>query len=396
MIRYLISRLIDFLHVPYDLEYSVTEILVAIAIFFIAGISFYIVRHFSVVSFGLFAKRTSTDLDDLFLNANVIQRFVYIVPAFIIYSFSHSFLPELPYIQTIISRLSVASMIVFAALSIDSVISVGEQIFKRSKLATRFSIKSYIQVIRIVLVFFVVLLVLAVLMDKRVVVFLSGFGALTAVLLLVFKDSILGLVASVQISATNIVREGDWIEIPSYGADGTVMEISLNTLTIQNFDNTMVIVPSHSVISSGFKNWRGMTDSKSRRIKKSIFLDLDSVKMWDSKLSKHLNKHPHIDTTFLDDIDLSQPGLTNLTVFRRYVMHYLQHHPNSDSNRTLLVRYLKPSSYGLPFEFYMFSTIYDWVPYEAISAEILEHILASLHSFSLRSFQVMATHVESI
>jgi len=232
---------------------------------------------------------------------------------------------------------------------------------------------------------------------------LGGLGAMTAVLILVFKDTILGLVASFQISTTNLVRVGDWIEMPKFGADGTVTDISLHTIRVQNWDKTISTVPTYSLISDSFKNWRGMEESGGRRIKRSINIDVNSIKFCTEEMIERFTRYQYIteyirekkeelarynterkiDTTFL----VNGRHMTNVGTFRAYVEAYLRNHPDIRQDMTFLVRQLHPGEHGLPIEIYVFSKIQEWAKYESLQADVLDHILAVVPQFDLRVFQ---------
>jgi miniconductance mechanosensitive channel len=226
---------------------------------------------------------------------------------------------------------------------------------------------------------------------------------MTAIVILVFKDSILGLVSSIQINANNMIEIGDWIQIPKYGADGAVLEITLNTVKVQNWDKTITSIPAYALISDSFKNWRGMQQSGGRRIKRSVFIDLNSIKFCDEKMlrrfrkiqylkeyleykekdiKKH-NKEHKIDTSEI----INGRHLTNIGTFRAYVVEYLKHHPKISQGMTMIVRHLQPTEHGLPVEIYTFTNDTDWVNYEGIQADIFDHILSVLHEFDLQAYQ---------
>ena len=387
MIRYLISEWSGFLGFTGHIQWVMTEVFIGLFIILMAYLSFFLVRWLGVPFIRSVITKSSATWDDLLLETRMIPSLVAIVPMVVLYISAPLILPEFPNVGVFVARFASALIVLFGALSIDGLISFFELLFKKSHLSERFSIRSYIQVLRIILVFFAALILLAVILDKRVGVFLSGLGALTAILLIVFKDSILGLVASIQISTTNILKEGDWIEIPKYDADGTVLEISLNTVRIQNFDNTIVVVPSHAVISEGFRNWRGMTESKTRRIKKSFYVDLNSVTYLDDGHYQTLEDSERF-APFFSVIGEKDVTHTNLTLFRMYLEYYLNNRMDIASDRTLMARHLSPTVYGIPIEIYAFCRVQEWVPYEGIVSEITEHIVVSMRFFGLKPVQL--------
>ncbi len=246
--------------------------------------------------------------------------------------------------------------------------------------------------------------VLSIVLQKSPLVFLTGMGAMTAILLLVFKDAILGLVAGIQLMANDMVRPGDWIEMPKYGADGDVIDVSLTTLKVRNWDKTITTVPTYALISDSFKNWRGMEDSGGRRIKRSISIDLDSIRHCDDEMLDRFEKIDRIRDYVLETrariaeanrdatIDAALPvngrQMTNIGTFRKYMEAYLREIPEVHPEMTFLVRQLQPTERGLPIEIYVFSKDQRWVQYEAIQADIFDHFFASLPYFDLRAFQL--------
>jgi miniconductance mechanosensitive channel len=264
-------------------------------------------------------------------------------------------------------------------------------------------IKGYLQVVSLFLYVAAGVVVISVLADRSPVVFLSGLGALTAVLMLVFRDTILSLVASVQIMSNDMIRIGDWVEMPQANTDGDVIDIALHTVKIQHWDKTISAIPTHKFISESFKNWRGMSESGGRRIKRSIHLDMNSIHFLSeeeiSRLSRFEFLHEYLEGKKRDleaanarelegeEVDPDPRRLTNVGTFRAYVLHYLRGHPTIHQDMTLLVRQLQPGAQGLPLEIYCFSNDTDWGNYEALTADIFDHLIASLPEFGLRAFQ---------
>lgn len=278
-----------------------------------------------------------------------------------------------------------------------------EAIMSRSDVFIGKPISSYFQLIRIVLFIMMAILVLSELMGQSPLYYLGAFGAMTAILLLIFKDTILGLVASVQISANDMVKVGDWIEMPKFNADGDVVAINLNTVKIRNWDKTITTVPTYYFITDSFKNWRGMQDSGGRRIKRSIYINVRSIQFVDPKMREkfknynliteyvgerqqeieQFNKDNLINTSEL----INGRRMTNIGVFRNYVIAYLENHPKINHDMTLLVRQLEMEDRGLPLEIYCFTNTIKWGEYEEIQADIFDHLLASASFFGLDIFQ---------
>lgn len=274
--------------------------------------------------------------------------------------------------------------------------------FRMYKVAQKISIKSYIQVIKIILFSLTAIVMVSIVISQSPMYLLTGLGAMTAVGMLIFKDSILGFVASVQLSTNDVLRIGDWVEIPKYGIDGVVMDISLNTIKVQNFDRTIVTIPSYAVLTDAVKNWRGMSESGGRRIKRSFTIDVCSVKLCDADLLARLltlpklddkfkaylsDKMHHIDETAINLMGADKRGVTNLTLFRLYLDTYLSMHPGINATQTFLVRELQNDNYGIPIELYMFAKVTDWFIYESIQSDIFDFIYAVIPLFELRAFQ---------
>ena len=264
-------------------------------------------------------------------------------------------------------------------------------------------IKSFFQVIKIILVLAALIFIISTLIGKSPVLIFSGLGAMTAIIMLIFKDSILGLVAGIQLSANRMVARGDWIEMPKFGADGEVLEVALTTVKIRNWDKTITTIPTYALISDSFKNWRGMSSSGVRRIKRSVSLDMSTVAFLDEqKPCPACARSPCSRTIWLqqgrrqsrswnaENADPSNPlnarSLTNLGTFRAYMREYLKSHPKIAQNETLLVRQLQPSENGIPIELYIFTTDNRWAYYEDIQSDIFDHLLSVLPEFGLRAF----------
>jgi miniconductance mechanosensitive channel len=273
----------------------------------------------------------------------------------------------------------------------------------RSSFSKKISIKSYIQVAKLLVNIFGFIVVIAILTGRSPVYFLSGLGALTAVLLLVFKDTILSLVSSVQISSNDLFKVGDWIEAPQFGADGDVIDIALHSIKIQNWDKTISIIPTNKLLDSSFKNWRGMSESGGRRIKRSINIDMNSIKFCSNEMTERFRKFKVIgryinqklseiekfntENNVVDDGQINGRSLTNIGTFRAYIEGYLRNHNKIHDEMTFLVRQLSPSSSGLPIEIYVFANDTDWINYESIQSDIFDHLLAVVPEFDLKVFQ---------
>jgi miniconductance mechanosensitive channel len=367
-------------------------------------IVYFLGRWGLVASIRRYAVRSKHVWDDALVRARVFTRLAHIPPAFVVYH-GVAWVPELPAgAVDALQRIAVAAMILAGAVSLSGVLTAAEAIYDSHAEYRKRPIKGYVQVASIVVYLLTALLVLAALMNRSPWIFVSGIGAMTAVLLLIFRDTILSLVASIQIAGNDMVRVGDWIEMPELGADGDVIEVALHTVKVQNWDKTITTIPTHRLISDSFKNWRGMSLSGGRRIKRSVSIDLQSVRFlteeeiarfeaW-SLLSDYIREKRSAleEANTAPDLDPAQPAdlrrLTNLGTFRAWVWATLRAHPHiHQSGHTLLVRQLPSGAQGVPIEIYCFTNDTAWVAYEDIQADLFDRILAMVPEFGLRVFQ---------
>ncbi len=339
--------------------------------------------------------------DDAFVEHGVFERLSHLVPALIFYWGAPWFESEAAAMW--VQRVAVAYLTFTGIWTVNAVINAISDGYSRSPQSQGKPIKGYVQTLKIFLYLVAVILILATLMDRSPWKLLSGIGALSAILLLVFKDSILGLVASIQISAYEMVRRGDWIEMPKFGADGDVIDVTLHTIKVQNWDKTITTIPTQALINDSFKNWRGMSESGGRRIKRSLSIDMNSVEFCTDEMLDRFEKLEHVGDYIrerrkeVDDYnqerkaDRSSPAngrtLTNLGCFRAYVLGYLRDHPKIREDMTLLVRQLEPKKDGMPMQIYCFTNDTAWAVYEGIQSDIFDHLLAAIHEFELAVFQ---------
>ena len=337
--------------------------------------------------------------DDMLLERRVFQKLSHIIPALIIYYYA----PTFPDYQHLIEKGAIAYLIIMGLMVINSVLNAINDIYQTFEISKIRPIKGYIEVVNIIVIIIGIILLIANLIGKNPLIFLSGIGALSAVLLLVFKDSLLGLVAGIQLSANDMVRVGDWIEMPKYGADGDIIDISLNTVKVQNWDKTITTIPSYALISDSFINWRGMQTSGGRRIKRSLFIDTTSISFCTEEMIEKFKNIDYLSDYIINrereiaefnarhEINRSNPvngrALTNIGVFRAYISNYLQHHSGINQEMTLMVRQLAPTEHGLPLEIYAFSNDIRWAVYETVQADIFDHLFAVAQEFGLRLFQ---------
>jgi len=333
----------------------------------------------------------------------VIKRLSNIVPALVL-SIGVTTVPGLPEgAVTVVRNVCGGFIVLTIALALGAVLDIINVVYQRRPDARLHPIKGYLQVVKIVIYAIATILIIATLIDRSPLILLSGLGAMAAVLMLIFQDTLLSLVASVQITSNDLIRVGDWVEMPQLNADGDVIDIALHTVKVQNWDKTITSIPTKRFISDSFKNWRGMQESGGRRIKRSLYLDQQSVHFLDADERKRLYRFSLLEDYLVNkrkEIDewnakLAERGqdpvntrrVTNLGTFRAYVERYLRAHPGVHQNMTLMVRQLSPTADGLPLEIYCFTNTVAWTQYEAIQSDIFDHLLAILPEFGLRVFQ---------
>ena len=347
--------------------------------------------------------KTSTKWDDILVERGLFNRLAHLAPVLVLYYTVPLIFPAVDAVTALVQRIILSYMIAVVLMMLSSLLSGINVIYSTYKISKARPIKGYLQIVRVFISIFGVILIVTTILDKSAWGLLSGIGALSAVLMLVFKDSILGLVAAIQLSGNDMIRIGDWVTVPDYGADGDVIDIKLQTVTIQNFDKTIVSVPIYSLISSSFKNWRGMSDSDGRRIKRSISIDMNTIKFCSEEMIERFNKIDILGEYIyskqkeieIDNITkkantselINGRRMTNLGVFRAYIEAYLRSHSKINKNMTFLVRQLQPTEKGIPLEIYVFSSDQNWAKYESIQADIFDHLLASISFFDLAVFQ---------
>ena len=376
-----------------------------IILLLLIGYVLFLVGKFIIL--GLIAKlikKTETHIDDLLIQHRIPHRIIQLI----ILAISHQINKSLFFSETVIYNTNESILSILIILSIvaifDALLNFANSLFSQSKYAEKFPAKSLIQALKLILYFFGVIFILSIILDKSPLFFISGLGALTAVLLIVFKDPLLGLVAGVQVSANNLIQIGDWIEIPSHNSNGVVKDLTLTTLKVENWDQTISSIPMQTLITDSFKNWRQMGQSAGRRIKRSILIDANSIDFIDSELLDGLNQIPLL-AKYLKEKDKElaeyntsdsanslnktniQRRLTNIGTFRTYCFEYLKNNPNVNSDLTLIVRQLEPTEGGIPLEIWTYSATTNWIAYESIQSDIFDHLYSVLHKFNLRVYQ---------
>ena len=357
----------------------------------------YITRRIILSFFKRIAKSTSSTFDDLLIKNRVPRLLSFIPSLFFLYLVVPTYTDNL---VIIIEALTIVLFII----TVKSVLGTVKDYFKLSSSLKHIPIDSYIQVVMIFLWFIGIILILSILTGREIGTFLASLGALSAIIILVFRDTILGFVSSIQITVNDTVRIGDWITMKGSDADGTVIEVNLSTVKVQNFDNTITTIPTYKLVSDSFINWRGMEESKGRRIKRSLLIkpssvrflkneeidELKKVKLIKDYLNKKsseielYNQKENADKSML----LNGRNMTNLGVFRTYIEEYLKAHPMTNDDLTMMCRQLEPTSQGIPIQIYAFSKDKEWTKYEALTSDIFDHLLSSVKYFKLECFEL--------
>ena len=357
----------------------------------------FITKKIILSFFKRIAKSTSSSFDDLLIKNKVPGLLSYIPSLFFLFWIIPS------YSNTLYLLIEAFTVILFI-LTVRAILNTVKDYFKSSDSLKHIPVDSYIQVIMIFIWFVGIILILSVLTGREVGTFLASLGALSAIIILVFRDTILGFVSSIQITVNDTVRIGDWITMKGSNADGNVIEVNLSTVKVQNFDNTITTIPTYKLVSDSFINWRGMSESDGRRIKRSLLIKPSSIKFLDDEeieslkkihlLSDYIKKiHKEIKShNSSNQVDKSMlingRNLTNLGIFREYVQRYLKEHPDTNDNLTMMCRQLQPTAQGIPIQIYAFSKDKEWTKYEALTSDIFDHLLSSVKYFNLECFEL--------
>ncbi|MBJ89237.1 MAG: mechanosensitive ion channel protein MscS [Woeseia sp.] len=362
-----------------------------------------IVKRILIRAVRALAKRSSTGWDDALVAHNVFGRLVQVVPALIVFV-GVPFVPDFPEAGVqLIRNVAMGYMVLMLTLALTAMLSAAHTIYAATPIAKERPLKGFVQLVQIIVWLFGGVLIISALLDRSPLLLLSGFGAMTAILLLVFKDTILSLVASVQLTAQDMVRVGDWIEMPQFGADGDVVDVQLHTVKVQNWDKTLTTIPTHRLITDSFKNWRGMSQAGARRIKRAIYIDVSTIRIQAQDEVDHFMRFALLKDYIKNkeqeladynaglvnavDAEVNRRRLTNIGTFRAYAYNYLKNHPKIHGSMTLIVRQLAPGAEGLPLEIYCFTNTTEWAVYEDIQSDIFDHLLAIVPEFGLRLYQ---------
>jgi miniconductance mechanosensitive channel len=378
---------------------NATIILITILLAWMAD---YIVKRIIISTIARLAKRSKNQWDDVFVRQKVFNRLAHLAPAIIVF-YALQYIFDAEKLVKFLGNITQSYMVIVVLLVIDAFLNALHEIYQKLPISQGRNIKGYVQVVKIIFYFAAIILIISILGNKTPTALMTGLGAMAAVLMLVFKDTILGFVASIQLSANQMVNVGDWISMPKYNADGDVIDISLNTVKVQNWDKTIATIPTYALVSESFNNWKGMEQSGGRRIKRSINIDMSSVTFLDASqinkfrkyylLKDYINQKEKEIAAYNNSLDMEEgevtngQKLTNLGTFRKYLEEYLRNLPEINKEMTFLVRQLQPSDKGLPMEIYVFSKEKAWAKYEGIQADIFDHVLAIMPEFDLRVFQ---------
>ncbi len=381
-------------------------VILALSILTIAVLAYLLSRltlHLMIPFFVRATTLSKSDWDDLLVKNRFFAPLTIMIPVVVVYATAGILLGGYPFFAEMVRRLCMTILVFLAVRMVNSILRTIEDIYKRHEVSKRKPISGYLSAVRIGMFLLAGIFIVSTLTNKSPWGIFSVFGGLTAIVLLVFKDTILGFVASLQLVSNDMVRVGDWIEMPKFEADGDVIDVSIHTVKVQNWDMTITTIPTYALVSNAFKNWRGMSKSDGRRIKRALCIDMNSVKFCTPEMFEEFNKfstlkgylqkkQAEIDLyNKKHNIDQSSPPngrqQTNMGIFRAYIKDYLINHPKINQNMTLLVRHLPPTPKGIPIEIYAFSNDQAWANYEDIQADIFDYIIAVLPEFGLRVFQ---------
>ncbi len=400
------DSLLNQLNVPLSIAHPMKGLLFIVLLILLCVVVNWMAKRIILSVVGKMVRKSKNLWDDVFLEKKVFHRLSHLAPVMVIYWIGPAFMSDFPnmvsytYLATNIYIIFMILIIFYALLDVVGAIYESYDISKSRP------IKGYLQVAKIIAGMIAAIFILSAILQRSPIYFFTGLGAITAILLLVFKDTILGFVAGIQVTANNLVQIGDWIEMPKYGADGDVLDISLHTVRIQNFDRTITTIPTYALVSDSFKNWRGMVMTGGRRIMRDINIDLRTIKLCDEEMLERFEKI-HLLKDYIHqkrieienynaqyDLDSNTPlngrRMTNIGTFRAYITRYLERHPKIHKGLISMVRQMPSGEKGVPLQVYAFTNDTNWVNYEAIQADIFDHILSVAPYFDLKVFQFPA------
>ena len=361
---------------------TVQRIVVIAAILLIAYVLDMICRKIVMPGVRKVTAKTQITWDDYLLNDDVLNNVCHLIPPVVVYALIPFAFPHEPALLEFVLKICWIYITVVGMKLVCAFLTSLYTISSEHEKLKNHSMKGFYQMIKLIVICIGSIVIISTLIDKDPIAILTGLGAGTAILMLVFQDTIKGLVAGVQLTANDMLRPGDWITMPKYGADGDVIEVTLTTVKVRNWDKTITTVPPYALVNDSFQNWRGMFDMGGRRVKRSINIDMNTVRFCTEEELAEFKKQP-----WMEGFEATGKEEVNLYIFRHYVMHYLTHHPKVHQGLTMIVRQLQPTAQGMPIELYFFSANTAWVKYEALQAEVFDHVLATLHRFGLKVFQ---------
>ena len=365
-----------------NISWSTRLTLVAL-ILLISYIMTKLFRHLVIPAVHKITSRTKATWDDYLFNEKMMTSFCRMIPPIMFYLLLPFVFNNIPQVLDILLKGCLIYLVITTLMLVNSFLNSLYEISNEHETLRNRPLKGIYQMINLVAIGIGIILIISILIDQNAATILAGLGASAAVLMLIFKDSILGLVAGVQLSANDMLRPGDWITMPKYGADGDVLEVSLTTVKVRNFDKTITTIPPYALVSDSFQNWRGMRETGGRRIKRSIFIDMTTVHFCSER-----EKEMFASRGWINEAQAKpETQVVNLYVFRNYLQNYLKEHPRTHKELMIMVRQMQPTSEGLPLEIYCFSNTTVWPEYEQIQGEIFDHILAVIPEFGLRIFQ---------
>ena len=360
----------------------VQRVVVILGILLIAYVLDLICRKVVMPGVRKVTAKTQSTWDDYLLSDEVMKNVCHLIPPIVVYVLIPFAFPYEPNFLSLILKICTIYITVVVMKLICTFLTSLYTISSEHEKLKNHSLKGFYQMLKLIVVCIGVIIIISELISKDPIAILTGLGAGTAILMLVFQDTIKGLVAGIQLTANDMVRPGDWITMPKYGADGDVMEVSLTTVKVRNWDKTITTVPPYALVNDSFQNWRGMFDIGGRRVKRSIHIDMNTVRFCTEEELAHFKQQP-----WMEGFEETGKEEVNLYLFRHYLDYYLRHHPKVNQDMIMLVRQLQPTEHGMPIELYFFSANTAWVKYEALQAEVFDHVLATVHRFGLKVFQ---------
>ncbi|MDA3818910.1 MAG: mechanosensitive ion channel family protein [Candidatus Delongbacteria bacterium] len=365
----------------------ISVLIILILITLVAWLLDFLTRHILLATLKKVIHRTKTQWDDILLEKKLFKRIAHFAPAILVYYTIDYAFPDVEVLITIIEKGAQIYMIVISIMVINAFLNGLNKIYDMTTGKERgTSIKSYVQVIKIITYAVFIVAMFSLLLNIKVGAIFASIGAITAVLMLIFRDSILGLVAGIQLSANDMVRIGDWISMPTHNADGPIIEITLNTVKVQNWDKTIANIPTYALVSQAFNNWRGMQESGGRRISRSLSLDINSIHYCSDEELAQMEKIPGV-SDIIALLKKNNEPLTNSAIYRRHLLEYMIGNKDIYDSMICMVRYLEPTSKGVPVQLYTFSKIQSWVDYEQVQARLFDHAMSVVHKFNLRVYQ---------